>query len=216
MQVFRDKSHLFDPVWHVELVLLGVIVLQLLLPSDLSLLPKWLLPILELACLAAVHFLTPKKAIFKSSGRRLAVLALIAVVLAANVGSLELLLHALFTATKNDAPRLLLSAFNIYVTNIVVFGLFYWEMDAGGPGTRRTNRLEERDFLFPQQNLSYEVKSWYPTFFDYLYVSVTNGTAFSPTDTMPLSRRAKFLMGVQAVVSLLVVVLVAARAINVL
>jgi uncharacterized membrane protein len=90
-------------------------------------------------------------------------------------------------------------------------------MDSGGPGSRRAAEAGERDFLFPQQNLGYQVKpTWYPTFLDYLYVAVTNGTAFSPTDTLPLTRRAKLLMGLQALVSLLVVVLVAARAVNVL
>ncbi len=217
MQLFRNKHHEFDPLWHVQLVLLGVVILQLLLPSSLSLLPKPVLPALEFLCLIVLQIVTPRAATFESRARRLIVLLLIGLVLLANVSSLELVLHALFSADKNNASRLLLSAANIYITNIVMFALFYWEIDNGGPGNRRKNELEERDFLFPQQNLGYSLKrQWYPTFFDYLYVSVTNGTAFSPTDTMPLSRRAKFLMGLQAAVSLLVVVLIAARAINVL
>lgn len=217
MQLFRNKHHDFDPLWHAQAVLLIVVVLQLLLPTDLTLFPKPVLPALEVLCMVVLQLVTPKQAVYESRFRRLVVMALITLVLVANISSLELVLHALFTADKNNAVQLLLSALNIYITNIVVFGLFYWEMDNGGPGARRRDDAEGRDFLFPQQNLGYHLKSkWYPTFFDYLYTSITNGTAFSPTDTLPLSRRAKFLMGAQAVVSLLVVVLVAARAINVL
>jgi len=217
MQILRNKFHVFDPLWHVQVVLAGVIILQLLLPNDLTRLPHLLLPGLELLCLAVLQIVTPRKAMYESRSRRITVLALIIIVLLANVSSLQLLLTALFTVSKNNAPHLLLAAVNIYIVNIVVFGLLYWEMDNGGPGVRRGTDIENRDFLFPQQNMGQAFKhTWYPTFFDYLYVSSTNGTAFSPTDTMPLSRRAKFLMSVQAVVSLLIVVLVAARAINVL
>src|SRR5438552_3744864 len=123
MQLFRNKHHPFDPLWHVQLVLFGVIALQLLLPGNLSLLPKYILPALEVLCMIVLQIVTPKKAVFESAARRLTVLALIVLVLFANISSLELVLHALFTATKNDAPRLLLSALDIYITNIVVFAL---------------------------------------------------------------------------------------------
>jgi len=217
MKLFVDKRHEVDPLWHVQLVLLGVIILQSLLPDSLVFFPRYVLPALELVCMLALWAVTPKKAVFESPVRRIVILTLIGVVLVANVSSLELVLHALFTAGKNDAPHLLLASADIYITNIVMFALFFWEMDNGGPGARRRASIEERDFLFPQQNLSYGLKpAWFPTFFDYLYVSVTNGTAFSPTDTMPLTRRAKFLMSAQALVSLLIVVLVTARAVNVL
>jgi uncharacterized membrane protein len=217
MQVFLDKRHDFDPLWHVQVVLLAVVGLQLALPSEFTFSPKFIVIALELLCLMALQLVTPKKAVFDSSRRRMAVFALITVILLANVSSLELLLLDLITAGHDDAPRLLFSATSIYLTNVVMFALFYWEMDNGGPGARRMDQVQGRDFLFPQQNLGYTLKkSWYPTFLDYVYLSVTNATAFSPTDTLPLSRRAKFLMGVQALVSLLLVILVAARAINIL
>jgi uncharacterized membrane protein len=215
MQLFRDKHHVVDPLWHVQLVLLGVIVLQLALPVDLTLLPKYVLPTLELLCMIVLQIVTPKTAVYESRLRRGVMLALIGIVLLANLSSLELVLQALFSANKTDAPHLLLFALDIYITNIVVFAMFYWEMDNGGPGARRANDTETRDFLFPQQNMAAK-RTWYPTFFDYLYVSLTNGTAFSPTDTMPLTRRAKFLMGLQAVMSLVVAIVVVARAINTL
>ena len=215
MTLFRDKHHNFDPLWHVQIVLLAVIALQILLPTDLILLPKFVLPALELLCMIMMQIVTPKKAVFESPARRAVVLILIAVVLLANVSSLELVLNALFSTDKNNAPHLLLASVDIYITNIVMFALFFWEMDNGGPGRRRRAEAETRDFLFPQQASSPSHR-WNPTFFDYLYVSVTNGTAFSPTDTMPLTRRAKFLMSIEALVSLLIVVLVTARAVNVL
>jgi len=93
----------------------------------------------------------------------------------------------------------------IYLTNIIVFGLWYWELD--------NTRVEVADFLFPQMATK---PSWRPTFFDYVYVSITNATAFSPTDTLPLTHRAKFLMTLQSVTSLAIVVLVTARAVNIL
>lgn len=217
MNFFRNKHHEHDPLWHVQLILLGVIVLQLLLPARLNLLPKLVLPILELICLVVLQFVTPKAPMYSSRIRHLVAVALIVVVTIANASSLELLIRALVHATKTEAPSLLISAVSIYVTNIVVFGLLYWEMDGGGPGVRRSNDTNSRDFLFPQQNISYQQKViWHPTFIDYLYVSITNATAFSPTDTMPLSRRSKMIMGGQAFLSLLVIALVAARAINIL
>jgi hypothetical protein len=117
----------------------------------------------------------------------------------------------------SDGRRLILTAVNIYLTNIIIFGLWYWELDGGGPGARAKIAKHEHDFLFPQdQNEDYRHPKWLPTFVDYLYVSSTNGMAFSPTDTLPLSRRAKLLMLAQATLSLVTVALVAARAVNIL
>ena len=99
----------------------------------------------------------------------------------------------------------------------MIFALWYWEMDRGGPGKRATGNDGQPDFLFPQMTDDrIEPRDWRPKFIDYMYVSLTNNTAFSPTDTMPLTHRAKLLMGSQALVSLLTVGLVAARAVNVL
>ena len=200
----------------MQVVLLAVIALQLLLPPELIALPQYVLPGLELLCLIALQIVTPKKAVFESRVRRFVVLALIALIVVANMSSLQLLLQALFVAGKAQAPGLLVGAVNVYLTNVAIFGLLYWEMDSGGPGVRR-NPHTEPDFLFPQQNLTTELKPrWYPTFIDYLYISITNATAFSPTDTLPLTRRAKLIMAAQAILSLLVVVLITARAINIL
>ncbi|SRR6266550_233222 len=213
MNWLRNKHHQRDPLWHVQLVLAGVIVLQLLLPARLIALPKFLLPALELICLVVLQFVTPRQVTFDSKVRRFVVVALIVLVIVANATSLQLLLQALFTASKDDAPSLLSSAVGIYITNIVIFAMLYWEMDGGGPGVRRGNDNEDNDFLFPQQQNKIK---WHPTFTDYFYVSTTNATAFSPTDTLPLSRRAKMIMAAQAFLSLLIVVIITARAINIL
>jgi uncharacterized membrane protein len=105
----------------------------------------------------------------------------------------------------------------MWVVNVLLFALWYWQLDAGGPITRPTRAHTERDFLFPQQTEPrFADSGWQPQFLDYLYVSFTNATAFSPTDAMPLTLRAKLLVGVESVVSLVLVVLVTARAVNVL
>ncbi|MBV9547646.1 MAG: hypothetical protein JOY61_25010, partial [Chloroflexi bacterium] len=109
------------------------------------------------------------------------------------------------------------SAMQIWLTNVIVFGLWYWELDRGGPSARVRADHREPDFLFPQMiTPAVAPADWYPRFWDYLYVAFTNATAFSPTDTMPLTVVAKSLMTIQSIVSLLTVALVAARAVNIL
>jgi hypothetical protein len=134
VRFLANKHHEHDPLWHVQLVLLGVIILQLLLPTRLIALPHFLLPVFELICLVVLQFATPKQPVYESNVRRIFVIALIVLVAIANATSLQLLFQALFAAGKADAPELLLSAVGIYITNIVVFALLYWEMDGGGPG----------------------------------------------------------------------------------
>ena len=115
-----------------------------------------------------------------------------------------------------DGVQLLQSGFTIYVTNIFMFALLYWEMDGGGPDHRVTNN-RVRDFLFPQMiHKGIASEKWLPGFSDYLYLSSTNVTNFASADTLPISHRAKFLMMIQALVSVVTVVLVATRAIGIL
>ena len=105
----------------------------------------------------------------------------------------------------------------IWLTNFLVFGLWYWELDRGGPGKRATGNDLPPDFLFPQMSDdTIEPPNWRPRFFDYLYVSLTNAMAFSPTDTMPLTAMAKGVMGVHALVSIVTIGLIVARAVNIL
>jgi hypothetical protein len=105
----------------------------------------------------------------------------------------------------------------IWLTNVFVFALWFWELDRGGPATRANARQIHPDFLFAQMTVPDLVaEDWEPTFVDYLYLAFTNATAFSPTDTMPLTRGAKLAMMAQAAVSITVVALVIARAVNIL
>ncbi len=146
---------------------------------------------------------------------------MIAVITAANAGSIELLVHLLLSGATAQASLLLRAGVHMWCMNVLVFGLWFWQLDGGGPLERRLKpdrvRHRDRDFLFPQQATGETADAgWQPTFIDYLYLSYTNATAFSPTDTMPLSQWAKMLMLVQSAASLLLAIMVVARAVNIL
>jgi uncharacterized membrane protein len=216
-RLFRDKYRVYDPVWHVQVVMVIAIALQLILPNKFLAGSRYVTPALELLLLLALSFTTPKERIFRSLSRRINVILLIAIAGLGNLYSLLRVVDTLLQSHVNNGRDLILSAVNIYLTNVIVFALLYWEMDGGGPGERAHIKKHEQDFLFPQnQNENYAHPDWRPTFADYLYVSFTNAMAFSPTDTLPLTRRAKVLMLIQATVSLAVIALVAARAVNIL
>ena len=217
--ILKNKHHIIDPVWHVQVAMLLAIVLQLALPDKFLVAPRYFIPSIEVLLLLALSFTTPKEQIFKSIARRINAILLIAVTSVANGYALVAVVNQLLKGghAATNGRALILAAINIYLTNIIIFALWYWEMDGGGPGERQRIAKYEQDFLFPQhQNESYKHPEWKPTFTDYLYVSSTNAMAFSPTDTMPLSRRAKILMLAQAALSLIAVALVAARAVNIL
>jgi uncharacterized membrane protein len=153
----------------------------------------------------------------ETMAHRVASIALIALVNVANVASLVLLVQGLLAGGSTAGTPLIFAAMQIWITNVIVFGLWYWELDRGGPSERCREDHREPDFLFPQMTTPAAApQHWTPHFVDYLYVAFTNATAFSPTDTMPMTRWAKALMTVQSIASLLTVVLVAARAVNVL
>jgi uncharacterized membrane protein len=148
---------------------------------------------------------------------RMASLTLVAIASVANIVSAARLVIGLVQGTVGQsAGPLLAYGAAIWSTNVIIFGLWYWEFDRGGPVERAKATKTHPDFQFPQM-LTPELtdKDWEPQFVDYLYVSFTNATAFSPTDTMPLSRWAKLLMLIQSGVSLVTVALVIARAVNV-
>lgn len=214
---FRNKNRQHEPVWHLQLAMLLAIILQLFLPDRYVLGSRYLLIGAEVLLLVAMSFTTPKERIFKSLSRRINVFLLIILTSLANgYGLFEVVRHLLQSGQVNGRD-LILTGVNIYITNIIIFGLWYWEMDGGGPGQRLLAAKHDQDFLFPQnQHEDYKHPHWQPTFVDYLYVSSTNAMAFSPTDTMPLSRRAKILMLAQATLSLMAIALVAARAVNIL
>jgi hypothetical protein len=216
--ILRDKHRAVDPVWHVQAVMLFVIILQLALPNRFLVGSRYILPAVEALLIVLLSLTTPQEPIFKSMTRRVNVILLIVVASISNVYALAVVADQLLGGVNiTDGRGLIMAAINIYLTNIAVFALWYWEMDGGGPGERQRIAKHEQDFLFPQQqNENYKHPDWRPTFADYLYVSATNAMAFSPTDTMPLSRRSKLLMFLQATISLIAIALVAARAVNIL
>lgn len=216
--IFRNKHPEIDQVWLVQLTMLIAIGLQLALPIEISPVTHYGIPAIETLLLMALSFTTPRQPVFKSKTRRINAILLIAIATVANGYSLIFVANKLLeTGSTANGRELILAAINIYLTNIIIFALWYWEMDGGGPGERQRIARYEQDFMFPQnQHESYKHPEWKPLFTDYLYVSSTNAMAFSPTDTMPLSRRAKMLMLIQASVSLITIALVAARAVNIL
>ena len=144
---------------------------------------------------------------------------LLRVLVAGNLAALAILVIGLVTASTKElgGGELLLTAAAILVTNVIVFGLWFWEIDDGGPDERARRVRTAPDFQFPQdENPQLAADGWSPHAWDYVYLSLTNSIAFSPTDAMPLSRHAKLLMGLESAISIAVVALVTARAVNVL
>jgi uncharacterized membrane protein len=206
-----------EPFWPAQATVLAAIALQFSLPSRLTVGPFWLVPALEAALLVGMFFATPRELEFEHPRRRRAALALTAFVTAANVYSLAALSKFLLHHHISSGDQLILSGVVIWLTNFLIFGLWYWELDRGGPGKRVSGRDLAPDFLFPQMSDdNIEPRDWRPKFIDYLYVSLTNATAFSPTDTMPLTAMAKSVMGVQSLVSLVTIGLIVSRAVNIL
>jgi uncharacterized membrane protein len=187
---------------------------------------RWVIPVLTVLVLAALVVTVPEGRLMQRFGwarhrvhltRRWLSLSMIGVVSAANSASIILLVHLLVNGAHANAPTLLRAAVHMWVVNVLLFGLWYWQLDGGGPLARPTCEPAGWDFLFPQQTEAALLKEgWRPLFLDYLYVSFTNAAAFSPTDTMPLSRWAKMLMLVQSAISLTLAVMVVARAVNIL
>lgn len=218
VEKLKKEFYKHDPAWHVQLVLLLTLVLQLSLPVKFVAGPRYVLFALEGLLLLSLLTFSRRLAITKIIFRRVSSLTFILLIALANIYALQRLSHLLLVGGKvNDGHGLILTAFNIFLTNIIVFSLLYWEIDGGGPLRRISHDETKRDFLFTQMTArEFVSKDWVPSYIDYLYLSGTNALAFSPTDTMPLTRAAKMLMLVQALVALTTLGLVAARAVNIL
>ncbi|MEO5868110.1 MAG: hypothetical protein ABIS14_15175 [Sphingomonas sp.] len=209
-----------------------IVGLQLLIVNKVTLGPPWLAPALELALLGPLSIATAwtqgqardatTDRHWQNIGRqrkiiRFAAVAMTAIITLMNFFALVRLIQALLAGHSGASGQtLLLDAVNIWATNVIIFALWFWSIDRGGPASRGISRREIDDFLFPQMTLASSRTGWSPGFIDYLYLSFTNATAFSPTDTMPLSPRAKIMMMAESAVSLLTLALVAARAVNIL
>jgi uncharacterized membrane protein len=189
---------------------------------------RWVVPALTVLVLLTMIAIRPRGPLARIAGwrteslhltRRRLTLVTIGIVSAANCASIILLVHLLVNGStpSRDAAPLLRAAVHMWVVNVLLFALWFWQLDGGGPLNRPTCAPGERDFLFPQHTEpALGDSGWHPEFLDYLYVSFTNAAAFSPTDAMPLSRWAKMLMLVQSAISLALAVMVVARAVNIL
>lgn len=197
-------------LWGAVLVVLVIAGIQLLLPESVSLGPFWLIPAIEvLGAPAGLIILrvagTPRRSL------RTALDASLTFLVFASVFNALLLLWSLLNDTDEDGQVLLLAGFGVLIINVLSFGLVYWHIDGGGPVARLRGHVSKPDFLFPQQDKD---PTWQPTLSDYLFTAYTNIIAFSPTDTMPLTHRVKFLFTVQSSVSLVTILVTVSRAIN--
>ena len=210
--MIRDDIH--QPRWPAFVAMLAAAFVYLALPEPLSIGPSWLLLAITMVLLVPIvatyrrgHYHLSRALTFVANG----------VITVGLIGSLIFLIQGL--PQHREPPKTLLrSASALWVTNILVFALWYWKLDAGGPlaRDRRRGRLES-SFLFPQMAMQDGLNSsWSPHFMDYLFLAFNTSTAFSPTDTPVLSRWAKMGMMLQALISLTIVALLAARAVNIL
>jgi uncharacterized membrane protein len=206
-----------DPFWGPQLVLAAAIALQLSLSSKLTIKPAWVIPALEVVALVGLMAASPSPRMRHSLLRRRLSLSLTALVTAANTYSLAMLCHFLLRGGQASGHALIGSGAVLWVTNVLLFGVWFWQLDSGGPLARARQRHPHPDFLFVQMTeRRFAAPDWEPTLLDYLYTSFTNATAFSPTDTMPLTPMAKSLMAAQSLTALVTVGLVVARAVNIL
>jgi uncharacterized membrane protein len=203
-------------LWHAQLVFLLAVILQFTLPKELRVGDRWTIAVIELILIVGIGITAPRRHIsYKGFNRTIAVL-LIGVISFANITSLWLVINGLLNGSDVPGKHLVTAAFAIFITNIISFSLWYWEIDSPGlTGVKKHDADPKFDFPQMESQLQHN-RGWEPTYFDYLYMSVTNSTAFSPTDTMPLTHFTKAIMSLQAIIALLTVVLVTARAVNIL
>ncbi|MGR4065371.1 MAG: hypothetical protein ACLQPV_07970 [Vulcanimicrobiaceae bacterium] len=216
-----------EPRWHASVAVLAAMVLYATLPERLVLGPVWILPLIVLVVLVPLSVFAPSRHA-ETDWQRAASIFLIAVLNFFNVASVVLLVYYLLFS-KNHADfagqDILRHGTQIWLTNVIVFALWYWELDCGGPEPRAhaeaATEFREADFLFPQMMLdpariACVEQGWKPLFLDYLYLAFTDATAFSPTDVMPITRLAKMLMLLEATISLVTIAIILARAINII
>lgn len=203
--------------WWATMAMVALLVMQFYLPENFTPGPRWAVPTLGFALLlvlvAASPFRLDREEIWL---RRIGLVLLTLLGFNMIWAVYHLVVGLIDGSVSNNAGGLLASGAAVWLSNFLVFALWYWELDRGGPAARAHNRTPFPDFLFVQmQNPDLADPQWSPQFPDYLYLSFTNATAFSPTDVMPMSRRAKLIMMMQSGIALVTMSLVIARAVNV-
>ena len=227
-RALHGTEHRLEPAWRrvtvgeprlpVSLAVLAAIAIEFVLPSRVANHPRAVLAGVAAALLVGIVAANPRRINKPERRLRAASLVLIGVLSAANMASAARLITDLVNGEGiRDPAQLLLTGAAIWLTNIIVFSLWYWEFDRGGPAARANATQPYPDFLFPQMTSpDLAPPEWEPVFLDYLYMSFTNAMAFSPTDVIPMTRWAKLTMLAQSVVSVVTLVLVIARAVNIL
>lgn len=206
--------------WPMALAVVAVMVLSLFQSTDISVLPTWLPPlVLEGGFLAYLIWADPGRIDRQTPRIRAVSILLVGLILLSALSATVLLaikLTQATTLTQGEAVAFVWDAARVWVTVNIAFALLYWQLDSGGPVTRLHAPRPHPDFLFPQYaSPDLAPPGWRPTFVDYLYLGITTGNAFSPTDTLPLVHWAKLAMGSQALITFVIVGLVVARLVNI-
>ena len=214
----RAPADVGEARWPMAGAVLAAIVLTILLPNSIRVGPRWLVPLLEGVLLVIVVVGDPVRISRRSRELRTVSIVLVSVLVLGTLWSTGLLIDDLIHGgpETNSAEDLLAAGTAVWFSNIIAFALLYWEVDGGGAAARAHRIPDYDDFAFPQQsNPRLARPGWRPRFVDYLYLGFTNATAFSPTDVMPLAPWAKLTMAVQSFISIAILGLVIARAVNV-
>lgn len=225
----RERRQATEHRWPPVIALGVALALYGALPSEVPVVLRVIVVIAGISLVVPVVLLNPQRMDRETRWSRVLSVAQVLLLLVANQVALGIVIHALLTAKHADGPMILLGALQVWVTNVIAFGLAYWELDRGGPVSRRIRaraQLPHADFRFPQDEDEDAVREvavgssassgWVAAFVDYLYFSLSNSMAFSPTDAMPLTTRAKSLMGVQSFIAFVILALVIARAVSLL
>lgn len=215
----QSQSIRIEPRWPVVLAILAAILMVVLLPERVVLFPAWFPYVIGIALIlpmAAVR-LSAEKARWLRVERTIMLLFIVAM----GVGTLANLASLIRAMVRRSGEvgglQLLSSSIVVWVSNVLIFSLLYWRIDRGGPEARANNAGTRPDWLFPQAGAPEDAPpDWRPTFVDYLFLGFSTATAFSPTDALPLTSRAKMLMMLESTMSLGTIVVVASRAINIL
>lgn len=216
----KPKLSYFEPRWPVALAILAVILLLVVLPDRIRLFSMWVTYVLGFGVLVPIAAigLTAAKAPWLRAERSITLIFSIIVGILNLANLANLIGEMVHRSAEISGLQLLASSVAVWVTNVLMFSMLYWQIDRGGPEAR-VNELSKRpDWLFPHEGAPAEdvPRGWQPTFVDYLYLAFSTATAFSTTDTMPLRSRAKLLMMLESTISLITIVVVASRAINIL
>jgi uncharacterized membrane protein len=210
----------FEPLWPVALAILAVLFVLTLLPGRIKPFPNWfpyVVGIVVVLPMAASRLTAANPRWLRIE--QMVTLAFILVAGASNLVSLIYLIHAMVSRSEEiGGLQLLTSSVGVWIINTLIFSLLYRQMDRGGPEARLNNAGTKPDWLFPQEGAPAEdvPPEWRPSFVDYLFLGYSTATAFSTTDVVPLTSRAKILMMLESTISLVTIVVVAARAINIL